>query len=124
MSNVIDCVKAETKIMFDLSEKMATELMGRPNFIDGAKLRPLLQELNLAFFDATDFGVEVSGTYTLNHEREAGGSYVQFKVVLTYPLYLTDTFDVEGFVSERLDTMEVPRWVTVFGVSTTNDLDN
>lgn len=93
--------KNQTNLWINHSEEDLTLIMGRPNLMDVAKLKPVEEELRGlvvsempdGFFDVD--GIEVKVAWTLGeHPLSGGGTYLQWYVSLTQTLKTLDLVDV------------------------------
>ena len=124
-STKIEPALAWTNLEFEITEENQTLMMGRPNYIEAARLGKIRDELQEILFDLTDEGVEMKITYLLNGEHKSmGESYITYLVHLEYPIYLLDRVDVEDYALTLIRERGLPSYVDLFKVETTNELES
>jgi len=125
MSTKIAPALAWTNLEFEVTEENQILMMGRPNYIEAARLGKIKDELQEIFFDLTDEGVQLDITYLLNGEHKSmGESYITFLVHLEYPIYILDKIDVEEYALSLIEERGLPSYVTLFKKETTNELES
>lgn len=120
----IDPALAWTNLEFEIKDSNLESMMGRPNFVNGPVLGRIKDELQEILFDLTDEGVEMKITYLLNGEHVSmGESYITYLVHLEYPIYVLDRIDVEDYALTLIRERGLPKYVDLFKVETTNELE-
>jgi hypothetical protein len=125
MNTKIAPALAWTNLEFEITEENQTLMMGRPNYIEAARLAKIKDELQEIFFDLTDEGVEMKIDYLINGEHKSMGlSYISYLVHLEYPIYILDKIDVEEYALSLMEERGLPSYVTFFRKETTNELES
>jgi hypothetical protein len=104
--------KNQTNLWINHSEEDITAIMGRPHYMESAKLKPtedelrgmIMAEMPEGFFEAD--GVEVKVAWTAGeHKIAGGGTYIQWYVSLTQPLKTLDLVDVRDVATAVVEKL-------------------